>query len=382
MPNHRRVVIVGGGIGGLTAATALLRSGFDVCVLEQAAEYRSVGAGITVQINAMQALRQIDLCEALMAVGNTLETLTLRFADGRHVFSIDSAGFAREFGAPFLGLYRGRLHEVLYDALDPARIKLDWTAQALANRDGHLLVTSSTGQQVEADVVIGADGLHSVVRDHLWGKEPPRYTGYTSWRAVIPDPGLSPRSEAGETWGGRSVFGYVPLYDDQLYWFATHRADEGGSDESDPREKLSELLAAWHAPIPEIVRRTDPASILRTDIRDRPVRFPWGRGLITLLGDAAHPMTPNLGQGAGQAIEDAVILARTLSTADSPEGGLRAYEQRRHRRTKRIVNHSRMLTKLAHGDGVLMKIARRGIFPYLPATVRKRQMRDIYRFNP
>jgi len=376
-----RIAIAGGGIGGLTLAAALIRKGIDAVVLERSSEFETVGSGITMQINAMQALRHIGLAEGVEAAGNRLDRLVLRTRDGNTLFVSDMAKPAREFGVPFVCIHRARLHEVLLAALPPEAVTLGFAVQGCSENAGRVTVSSSDGREIEADALVGADGLRSQVRKQLWGDQPLRYSGVTSWRGVVANDDFVPLDEATEIWGDRSNFGFLPLADGQLYWFATQVAEYGQQDVGDPRESILPLFKGWHRPIEQVVEATDPKSILRTDIWDRRPRMPWGQGRITLLGDSAHPMTPNMGQGGGQAVEDAVVLAEVLSQAASLPEGLREYERRRFSRTKFFVDNSHRATALSHGMTPLMRFARRWAVPHVPDWLRERQIRKVFRFE-
>ena len=376
-----QITIVGGGIGGLTAALALRRHGFRIQVVEQATEYKPVGAGITIQINAMQALQHIGMAESVAAAGNALQRLVLRFSTGKIIFKTDMAPLIEEFGGQFIGIHRAKLQEALACELSPDELKLGFCVQTVTEVDDRLILTAADGAEITSDAVIGADGLHSRVRGHLWGEETLRYSGLTSWRGILDDPEITPREEVGEYWGASSIFGYVPLGDGKLYWFTTQRTEAGGRNDGDPRDALLPIFTKWEGPAKALIEKTEPQAIIRTDIYDRPPRFPWGRGRLTLLGDAAHPMMPNLGQGGCQAIEDGVVLAATLAAAHQVEPAFRDYEKRRHKRTRQIVRSSRMFSSLAHGNNFLMRFVRSRIFPFLPTSVRERQMREIFRFT-
>lgn len=376
-----KVLIAGGGIGGLTAAIALRRKGFSVQLLEQAPEFRPLGAGITLQMNAMQALRHVGLCEPVAAAGHPLHRLVIRRANGRPVAAEDIRPFSREFGVPFLAVHRAQLQQVLLDQAQDIEIHTGFRVIECEEAGETVTAVAEDGRRAEGHALIGADGLHSRVRHHLWNDGPPQYSGYTSWRAVTDNRDRVPVDDGGESWGEKSVLGLIPLKDAKLYWFATQRADAGGADPADPRDSLLPVFGTWHQPIPSIIEQTDPLQIIRTDIRDRPVRFPWGRGRITLLGDAAHPMTPNLGQGGGQAIEDAVTLAECLDQSQTIEHGLRDYEHRRSPRTRLVVQSSRRMSDLSHGRTPLHRFARRFLFPNIPSAIHNRLTRKLFEFK-
>jgi 2-polyprenyl-6-methoxyphenol hydroxylase-like FAD-dependent oxidoreductase len=211
-------------------------------------------------------------------------------------------------------------------------------------------VRFADGAAEDADVVVGADGLRSHVRAHLHGDSPPRYAGYTCWRALARVPRtLVDDGTFCETWGRGARFGWLRLPEETVYWFATVDAPRDGRDAStaDALVRLAELYAGWWGPIPALVRATRPEELLRNDILDRPPLRRWGRGRVTLLGDAAHATTPNIGQGACLAIEDGVSLARHLAAGREVAPALRAYERERRRRTAWIVRFSWRLGAVA-----------------------------------
>lgn len=375
------IAIAGGGIGGLTLAIALRRKGLESVVLERESAFRSVGAGITMQLNAMTALRHIGADEAVRAAGNRLDRLKLLWKTGTVMATTEMAEYAAEFDASFTSIHRERLHDALLQLLPSEIVRLGFEVERFSETDRGVLVTSTNHQQIEAAALVGADGLRSRVRTQLWGEHPLRYSGCTSWRGVLENDGFVCTTDGSESWGDRSIFGLIPLAEKRLYWFGTETTQPGGIDPEDPRDALLKLFGDWHDPIPRVIQATPPQSILRTDIYDRPFRFPWGRDRVTLLGDAAHPMTPNMGQGGGQAVEDAVVLAELLANSDSIESGFRAYQKARHERTKKFVNTSRRVTRLVHGMNFPLRIARAWFTTLVPSWVQEREFRNAFRFE-
>ena len=177
------------------------------------------------------------------------------------------------------------------------------------------------------------------------------------------------------------MFGMFPLGDQQTYWFGTKQSPAGEQDEDDPREELLKRFRQLPEPVSTLIRSTSPENLIRHDVFDRPTRFPWGRGRITLLGDAAHAMTPSMGQGGCQAIEDGVVLAHELTKSADVPTSLRAYELRRHRRTKAFVRHSALFSKLSHGRPWWAKLVRDSVVEWIPERFRLNQMRNLYRFR-
>jgi 2-polyprenyl-6-methoxyphenol hydroxylase-like FAD-dependent oxidoreductase len=196
-----------------------------------------------------------------------------------------------------------------------------------------------SGGESRADLVVGADGLHSVTRTSVWPDAPlPGYAGYTVWRMITPP---VPVDETVESWGAGERFGYLPLADGRVYCFATANAPEGADNGG--LAGLRRRFAGWHDPIPALLEAADPGAVLHDDLYELPPLAAYTSGRVALLGDAAHAMTPNLGQGACQALEDAVVLAKTV---DGP-GGLDAYDRLRRPRTQKIALRSRRIGVVA-----------------------------------
>lgn len=377
----QRVLIAGAGIGGLTAAIALQQAGLEVQVLEKTAELQPVGAGISLQINAMAALKRIGLAEQIREAGNVIDHARVVRGNGKTLSTVPFAEVGRERGLDFVTIHRGRLQDILVEALGRQHVRTGVTVEQIEETENQVRVRLPDGQFAEADLLVGADGIHSQVRAYLWGAQPKRYTGYSAWRGICANPHVSPQDEFVEVWGDRQVFGYVPIDADSMYWFGTKLTPAGDTDDGDPRDEIVRRFGSLPEPVQTLIESTPPECLLRNDIYDRSLQFPWGKGRITLLGDAAHPMTPNMGQGGCQAIEDALILAHRLSQQRDVEVALRAYETQRHRRTAMFVKHSRLLTAMAHGHPLWARTARATAIRWMPHAVKVRQMRDLYRFD-
>ncbi|MCC6315747.1 MAG: FAD-dependent monooxygenase [Thermomicrobiales bacterium] len=252
-------------------------------------------------------------------------------------------------------------------------------------------VALANGSVERGDVLIGADGLHSTIRARLFGRRPPRYAGYTAWRAVVqPNRDLLPADTGFEAWGCGARFGCAHIRDGRIYWFAVRNALAGAQygplgSPTGPRAALLRCFGDWQSPVPELIAETAEAAIRRDDIHDRsPLPGPWGTGCITLLGDAAHPMTPNLGQGACQAIEDAVTLAGCLAEADrsDPATALRRYEDRRRSRVNGIVRRSRMFGRIGQVENPLLCRLRDVVAAAVPVDMQMRQLLRIIGDDP
>jgi 2-polyprenyl-6-methoxyphenol hydroxylase-like FAD-dependent oxidoreductase len=348
-----RATIIGAGIGGLAAAVALRRVGIETLVIEQVATIREVGAGLSLWSNAVNALRELGLESGVMASASVIEQTVARTPTGRPIAEHDFRPLIREAGAPCICIHRGALQKTLLDAL-PRNSVL--TGARCAGFDGSTAILQS-GERIESDLLVGADGISSVVREGLHGSQSPRYAGYTCWRAIRRDDGAT----AGQlpsallVIGAGSQFGLWHCGAGQQYWFLTKNSPPG------TKQTKAEVLALcrdWAAPIPEIIDSTPEDAILQNDIVDRPSLRQWGRGRVTLLGDAAHASTPNLGQGACQALEDAVVLAHCLSATSPAEAALRQYERMRISRTAAVVRDSRQTGKVLQLDSPALESLR------------------------
>jgi 2-polyprenyl-6-methoxyphenol hydroxylase-like FAD-dependent oxidoreductase len=366
------VLIIGGGIGGLAAAVALRRAGVRATVFERAPELLEIGAGLSLWPNAIRALERLDLAAPLTARGVPESDGGVRTWRGDPLFITSTHELERRYGARTLAVHRADLQATLVEALDPGALRLGAECVGFTQDAAGVTARFADGSESRGDALIGADGIRSIVRARLWGDPRPRYAGYTAWRAVVPfDHDHLP---AGESWGCGRRFGIVPMSQDRVYWFATENAPEGTPAVTHSRKRhLAELFAGWHAPIPELIAATDEAAILHHDLYDlRPLRR-WTRGRATLLGDAAHAMTPNLGQGACQAIEDAVVLGRCFADSSDPLIALRRYEERRRRRANAIARQSRWIGRIGQLERPLLCRLRDELFRRLSDRARMRQ---------
>ncbi|WP_421735740.1 FAD-dependent monooxygenase [Cellulomonas sp.] len=335
-----QVTVVGAGIGGLAVAVGLHRRGHQVTVLERSADLTAVGAGISLFANGLAALRVLGLADEVRALAAphdpTLRT-GQRQPSGRWLVQVPP-GSTRDLAV----VHRQDLQRVLLAALPAGVVRTGVEVTGVEHARG--VVTDASGARTSADLVIGADGLRSAVRGSFARGASPRYAGYTAWRGVTDGP-VDLLGTAGETWGRGERFGYVPLRDGRAYWFAVASLP-AGTRFADEVAEVRRRFDHWHDPIPALVACTDPAAVLRHDIHDLDHRLPsFVQGRVALLGDAAHAMTPDVGQGGGQALEDAATLA-VLCGGDL-RAALAEYDRVRRPRTQTIARRARTVGRVA-----------------------------------
>jgi 2-polyprenyl-6-methoxyphenol hydroxylase-like FAD-dependent oxidoreductase len=369
-------IVIGAGIGGLTTALALKQKGIDVDVYERTPVLTDVGAGISLWPNALKALYQLGLRPALDGVSFVSMDGAVRSRDGTVLSRTTADQFIARLGLPVVVFHRADLLAVLVDAARDVRIHTDHEGRDVEQDANGVTVQFANRACARGDVLIGADGLRSVVRDRLGVPGPLKYSGYTAWRGIAPfeTAGLM----AGETLGSGQRFGLAPIHGNRVYWYATDNVPEGQREPPlETKARLTRLFADWHEPIPELIQSTGADAILRNDIYDRDAAGRWGSGRITLLGDAAHPMTPNLGQGACQAIEDALVLAHHLSSGSDVEASLRRYESERIPRTRWVVTASRRVGALLQVESRAFGRLRDLALRLTPATATYRTLKRL-----
>ncbi|MEW2415387.1 FAD-dependent monooxygenase [Streptomyces sp. NPDC046866] len=337
--SQRHAVVAGAGIGGLTAAVALHRRGWRVTVCERTAGPSAAGAGIVLAPNALRAFDAIGFDPGRVAGRAVPAAMGLRRPGGRWLSRADTAALTARYGRPPLAVHRAALAAGLAAELPAGTIRYGVAVTAVDRADTAPVVRTAGGD-LTADVVLAADGINSPIRrGHFPGHPGLRHSGETAWRTVLPAEVLSgvlaAPPEAAETWGRGERFGIVPLGDGSVYLYATAVVPQGHRP-PDVRAELLRRYGTWHDPVPALVELIDPAAVLRHDLFDLAAPLPrHHRGRLAWLGDAAHAMTPNLGQGGCQAVEDAVVLAHLLDGADVP-AALAAYSAARCARTDAI----------------------------------------------
>lgn len=342
-----RVAIIGGGIGGLAAAGALLRAGAEVSVYEAAGELKEIGAGVALHANAMRVLRFIGVEEAVRRVaGKSDQAVTRDGISGRVISSTSRARQAALHGIEPATVHRADLLDVLAAALPADIASLGKRCTGVESGESGAVARFADGTEAEADVIIGADGIHSATRTALFGPDSPRFTGKICYRSVIPAARVRGSALAdvaadnGQWLGPHGTIVLYPLRGEELVNVVCHHDDDSYRHESwvteCPREEVLQRYAGWH---PSLLRLFEAGDTwYKWALYDRDPIPAWTKGRVTLLGDAAHPMLPYLGQGACQALEDGAVLANALAgSPGDPAAALAAYERARRPRASVVV---------------------------------------------
>lgn len=316
-------IVVGAGIGGLSTAIGLRGIGWDVEVLERAERFAPVGAGITLWPNAVRGLEALGI----QISAPTIEPGGIRTSRGRRLARWDPAALRERTGASIAPVTRAELHDTLLQALP----------------DGTVRLGTEVTDVPAADLVVAADGVGSRLRNLLWpGLPQPADAGVTTWRGIAPAPSSGPVPLA-SSWGAGTEFGTAPLRDGRAYWFAAVR--RARDETTDERAAALRRFGDFHDPVPELIRTT--AEVIRLDIRHLATPPPsYVAGRVALLGDAAHAMPPNLGQGGGMAIEDAVVLTHALAGNPDVDSALARYDAERRRRATAVAREAALLARM------------------------------------
>ena len=347
---RRRAIIAGAGIGGLTAAVALHGQDWDVTVLERAHRLDPVGTALGVGPNALHALDAIGLGDDVRRFSAIQGQGGIRRPGGRWLARTDLGAVADRFGDPQLMALRADLVGLLAGHLPDGALRTGVTVTGVtAGGPAQLARMTTSAGDLDADLIVAADGIGSLIRTALFPGHPgPRSSGFTAWRFLAPAPGGN-AVEPSETWGSGRVFGVVPLGTGRVYCYAS-AATPASRPRGDETAELMRWFGAWHDPIPRLVGSVSPADVLRDEVRWIAEPLPaYHAGRVAILGDAAHAMTPHLGQGACQAIEDAVVLASVAGRGSAPGSGpldLAAYTTARLPRTRKVATASYRVTRL------------------------------------
>ncbi len=373
-----KCVIIGGGIGGLTTAIALQQKGVEVKVREAAPEIKAIGAGIWMATNAMQIFDRLGLAQRVTAEGISLEKVSITDRQLRILSAMDIPAIKKRYGHSIVAIHRATLQQLLIGSLAPGTLETGKRCESFTEDDAGIRIRYTDQSEEAADLLIGADGIHSVIREQMFPEAKLRYAGQTCWRGVS-NHSLEDRFKRStiEAWGGRYRFGFSEIADDKVYWFAVQATRPGGKD--NPGTIKADLLSAYQNFAPTIGRIIHHTSgIIRNDLMDLRPLGQWYLRRICLIGDAAHAATPNMGQGGAQAIEDAWVLADQISRYDQPEQAFRRYQQIRMPKARFVVSNSRRIGSMAHLAKPWAQLVRNGLMKLMPRQLAGSRLHRVW----
>lgn len=380
-----KAIIVGSGIGGLTTAIALQQQGIDFEIYEAAPELKPVGAGIVMASNAMQVFQRLGIEKKIMEAGLEVERAFGVDEKFKVISGLDVKGkVAPRYGIGSYAIHRGRLQQTLLSEIDVAKVHLNKRLESVQQTDGKVVVQFEDGTSAEGDIVIGADGIKSVVRKSIFGELPLRYSGQTCWRGMakfsLPD---SKKGNSYEMWGPQKGlrFGFVPTATDEVYFFTTYFTEADGRDSGSVKEKLFKLYAPFGDLPRQIIEATPEENIIRSDINDLSPIQQWWKGRVVLIGDAAHATTPNLGQGGCQAVEDALVLAKCLKENKNPASAFTQYQSLRYKKALHVVNISWQFGKMTNLGSPVLRWLRNNAMRMMPESIAIKQLDKILRLD-
>lgn len=363
----------------MAAALALERLGIDAVVYERAPALGEVGAGMMLWPNATRVLKELGVLDRVAESSGPNRHFLVRASRGEVLMNIALGSF----DVPALCTRRSDLLDALFSALPAGRVRLGHEFCRFEQTAAGVRARFANGECAEHDALIGADGIRSRVRAQLLGPIDPVYRGYTVWRGVARYTGRAiPQGTNSESWGHGHRFGILNTGHDRFTWYATANVAPDHQDgASGHRVKLEAMFRGWHEPVPDLIAATPETEILKNGAYDLPPLARWGGGRLTLLGDAAHPCTPNLGQGGCMALEDALVLGKCMERSRSIQAALRRYEAARRARTRHVQQRSLLMGRIGQWENRIVVAGRKRVTSLLPAALFERNLRRLYAYQ-
>lgn len=369
--------IIGAGIGGLTTALTLKQKGLNVNIYESSVEIKPVGAGIILANNAMQVFKKLGMQNKIEKAGNRISFMKITDKLLKPLSVVDLSEYEQKYGVHNIAIHRGELQKILADEIGYENIKLSKRLSKIEKSELFKL-TFEDNTTIESKIVIGADGIKSVVRNQLFEESTIRNANQKCWRGICEmDLPENYYNELNEAWGKEKRFGFVKISDKKVYWYALINANKFSENSTN----LSDIFEGFHSDILKIISATNKDQIILSDILDLKPIDKWQQENVCLIGDAAHATTPNLGQGACQAVEDAYTLGKLLDEGLAIENTFKQYENLRRKKAHTIVKTSWSVGKMAHIENSFGIYLRNIIIKLLPKYANKRQMEKIFNIN-
>jgi 2-polyprenyl-6-methoxyphenol hydroxylase-like FAD-dependent oxidoreductase len=388
-----KINIIGGGIGGLTTAIALQQKGFSVKIYEAAPEIREVGAGLWIAANAINVFERLGIADDIKKAGNQLETSMIADHLGIPITKVDFKKIISSYGNGTTTIHRAKLQAILMNQVGKSNIEIGKRLKKIENTvdagnpdsfgKGPVSIHFEDGTRSESDILIGSDGIHSIVREQIFGTIPLRFSNQTCWRGIA-KMRLADTKNAAELWGTKGGLrsSYAQINDEEVYWYITKKEKEGTKiPTSEVKNYLINLASEFQSEIKKVLQNTDNEAIIQGDLSDLTPLSNWHKGNIVLVGDAAHASTPNLGQGACQAIEDAYVLAECLAKTPSVFEAFSAYEKLRMKKANFVVKTSMQIATLNNIGGAIGYRFRNSLMRMIPSSVGEKQFDYLFKLN-
>lgn len=374
-----QVDIIGSGIGGLTAAIALEQKGFYPKIYEQAKTLKTLGAGIILASNAMQVYKKLGLAEELKSHGICLDSMNITDDKLQVLSKVDLTYFKDKYNIQSLAIHRGKLQQVLLNNLKRTEVVLDHKLQHIRKHDSGCHLDFENGKSINSSLVIGADGIHSKIRNALFPKSKIRSMKQVCWRGVTKfELPASYKNQLNEAWGLGDRFAFVQFSPNHIYWYAVKSYVDSKDEFSEGQ--LSQYFSQYPSIVQEIIKTT-PANSLHTSVMQdlKPIKK-WYDDFVCLLGDAAHATTPNMGQGACQSIEDAYVLADCLSKQNDINA-FKSYQNLRIAKAHQVVKQSWQIGKMSHWTNPLGVLFRNTMLKIMPDKLTQMQLEKLFEFE-
>lgn len=369
--------IIGAGIAGLTVGIMLQRMGHSIRIFEATPSIRGIGAGLGLAANAMKAFDLLDLGEEVREISQPLAEFKISDPRGNVFIQIDTERIAHNFGTGNFSVHRADLHAILNQKIPLDRLLTNRKLVDLQQNPDRVTALFEDGSKMEFDYLIGADGVNSGVRQALWTHTTPKYAGYWCWRGTVqlqPDQHI----KGGAFWGAKGRFGITPLINNRIYWFACVNSKIDGEAKDFGLAELKDNFQSYPPQVLELLRLTTEEKLITGPIVDIDPLNRFYADRVLLIGDAAHATTPNMGQGAGMAIEDVAVLQDELQKGSAMDRAFQNFEKRRLDRTRYIIKNSRKAGKIAQSDSLVLNRIRNVLFRALPVSWTQFPLKRLY----
>jgi len=368
--------IIGAGIGGLSTAIALEQKGIKTRIFEQAEQIKEVGAGIILANNAMQVYEKLGLRKIIEENGNPISSMNITKSNLKPLSKIDLSHFEQKHNTKNVAIHRGKLQQILINKLISTEINLDHKLTSIVKNENAYDLNFENGNQIKSSTVLGTDGLNSIVRQNLFPNNSIRNANQICWRGITEyELPIKFRNELNEAWGKLERFGFVQIAQNKVYWYALKSFKKNKNEFS--IHDLEQYFSDYNSVIKDIIKSTRKGQINTAEISDLKPTNIWYKENVCLIGDSAHATTPNMGQGACQAIEDAYVLSECLSKYGTTKA-FSEYQNLRLPKAHQVVNGSWLVGKMAHLSNPILIGLRNQMLRLTPSSVNRKQNEQIF----